>query len=63
MYPESNTATTRSAIDVTVPIMNVFEEKVGFYPYRSEQYGHVQFGWGGEWNIHKCLQWEVGVEA
>lgn len=47
LYPESNTATTRSAIDVTVPIMNVFEEKVGFYPYRSEQYGHVQFGWGG----------------
>ncbi|WP_445714648.1 M1 family aminopeptidase [Flavobacterium sp.] len=47
LYPESNTASTRTAIDVTVPIMNVFEEKVGFYPYRSEQYGHVQFGWGG----------------
>lgn len=47
LYPESNTATTRTAIDVTVPIMNVFEEKFGFYPFRSEQYGHVQFGWGG----------------
>ena len=47
LYPESNTATNRTAIDVTVPIMNVFEEKFGPYPYRNEQYGHVQFGWGG----------------
>ena len=47
LYPESNNASTRTAIDVTAPIMNVFESKFGFYPYRSEQYGHVQFGWGG----------------
>ena len=47
LYPESNTTTNRNAIDVTVPIMNVFEEKFGPYPYRNEQYGHVQFGWGG----------------
>jgi aminopeptidase N len=47
LYPESNTATNRNALDVTVPIMNVFEEKFGPYPYRNEQYGHVQFGWGG----------------
>jgi aminopeptidase N len=47
LYPESNTVTNRNAIDVTVPIMNVFEEKFGPYPYRNEQYGHVQFGWGG----------------
>jgi aminopeptidase N len=47
LYPESNTASTRTAIDVTTPIMNVFEEKFGPYPYRNEQYGHVQFGWGG----------------
>ncbi|MFD2908756.1 M1 family aminopeptidase [Flavobacterium ardleyense] len=47
LYPESNTANVRAAIDVTAPIMNVFEEKFGLYPYRNEQYGHVQFGWGG----------------
>ncbi len=47
LYPESNTTTTQNAIDLTVPIMNVYESKVGPYPYRSEQYGHVQFGWGG----------------
>ena len=47
LYPESDTASIRAAIDVTTPIMNVFEEKFGPYPYRNEQYGHVQFGWGG----------------
>lgn len=47
LYPESNTVSVQNSINQTVPIMNVFEEKFGFYPYRSEQYGHVQFGWGG----------------
>lgn len=47
LYPEGNTATVQTAINQTVPVMNVFEEKFGFYPYRNEQYGHVQFGWGG----------------
>jgi len=47
LYPESNTVSVQTAINQTVPIMNVFEEKFGLYPYRSEQYGHVQFGWGG----------------
>ena len=47
LYPESNTVTVQNAINQTVPIMNVFEEKFGPYPYRSEQYGHVQFSWGG----------------
>ena len=47
LYPESNTTTNRNSIDNTVPIMNVFEQKFGPYPYRNEQYGHVQFGWGG----------------
>lgn len=47
LYPESNTAAVKAAIDKTAPIMNVFEEKFGMYPYRNEQYGHVQFSWGG----------------
>jgi aminopeptidase N len=47
LYPESNTVSVQSAIDQTVPIMNIFEDKFGPYPYRNEQYGHVQFGWGG----------------
>ena len=47
LYPERNSAAVRAAIDKTTPIMNVFEEKFGLYPYRSEQYGHVEFSWGG----------------
>lgn len=47
LYPEGNTPAVRAAIDKTTPIMNVFEEKFGLYPYRNEQYGHVQFSWGG----------------
>lgn len=47
LYPESNTTSVQTAIDQTAPIMNVFEDKFGPYPYRNEQYGHVQFGWGG----------------
>ena len=47
LYPETNTLAVRNALDKTAQIMNVFEEKFGLYPYRNEQYGHVQFGWGG----------------
>lgn len=47
LYPENNNSTVQAQIDQTVPIMNVFEDKFGPYPYRNEQYGHVQFGWGG----------------
>lgn len=47
LYPENNNSSVQAQIDVTAPIMNVFEDKFGPYPYRNEQYGHVQFGWGG----------------
>jgi aminopeptidase N len=71
LYPESNTASNRSFIDLTVPIMNVFEQKFGSYPYRNEQYGHVQFGWNGGmehatmssmgvWNSRSLIAHELG---
>ena len=71
LYPESDTAINRNFIDLTVSIMNVFEEKFGLYPYRSEQYGHVQFGWGGgmehttmssmgAWNSRNLIAHELG---
>jgi aminopeptidase N len=47
LYPESNTTTVQNAIDQTIPIFNIFEEKFGPYPYRNEIYGHVQFSYGG----------------
>lgn len=71
LYPESNTATNRSFIDLTVPMINVLEQKFGFYPYRNEQYGHVQFGWNGGmehatmssmgvWNSSSLIAHELG---
>ena len=71
LYPESNTASNRSFIDLTVPMMNVFEQKFGSYPYRNEQYGHVQFGWNGGmehatmssmgvWNSRSLIAHELG---
>jgi aminopeptidase N len=71
LYPESNTATNRSFIDLTGPMINVLEQKFGFYPYRNEQYGHVQFGWNGGmehatmssmgvWNSSSLIAHELG---
>jgi hypothetical protein len=39
--------------------MNVFEEKFGLYPFRSEKYGHAQFGWGGGMEHTTISSWEV----
>jgi aminopeptidase N len=46
VYPE-DLATAQASTAVTVPIMNYFETTFGAYPYRSEKYGHAQFGWSG----------------
>ncbi len=46
LYPETY-QTVVNQLDVTLPIMDVFEELFGTYPYHTEKYGHAQFGWGG----------------
>ncbi len=46
MYPESATAQITS-LAVTPTIINFYESKFGNYGFRSEKYGHCQFGWGG----------------
>ena len=47
LYPETNNTSVQAQINQTTPIINFFESRFGDYPYRNEQYGHVQFGWGG----------------
>lgn len=47
LYPETNTATTQTALAVTPTIINLFESLLEPYPFRNEKYGHAQFGWGG----------------
>lgn len=48
VYPSTaNNSTSMSNINWTKEIMNIFENYFGPYPYRSEKYGHMEFGWGG----------------
>ena len=45
-YPESATRWA-STIPMTRDIMRFFEDRVGPYPFRNEQYAHTQVGFGG----------------
>ncbi len=45
-YPEDASFNQQQTQQI-VPVMNVFEQKFGLYPFRDEKYGQVQFGWGG----------------
>ncbi|OWR13848.1 M1 family aminopeptidase [Chryseobacterium sp. VAUSW3] len=48
LYPATTSnSTVMSNIEWTKTVMNTFEQYFGPYPYRSEKYGHMQFGWGG----------------
>lgn len=46
IYPGSLSQAMQNT-PITVQIMEFFESVFGPYPYRNEQYGHAQFGWGG----------------
>ena len=46
VYPENlNTAMTQTS--QVVPVMQLYNELFGLYPFAEEKYGHAQFGWGG----------------
>ncbi len=47
LYPETNTSTTQTQLEVTPTIINFYESILEPYPFRNEKYGHAQFGWGG----------------
>lgn len=46
IYPES-LASVQTQLDQTPLIMGLFETLFEPYPFRTEKYGHAQFGWGG----------------
>lgn len=46
VYPESLTS-AQASTEITVDIMEFFQDLIGDYPYSDEQYGHAQFAWGG----------------
>ena len=47
IYPESNTTSVQNQLNQTPLIMNLYEALFEPYPFRTEKYGHAQFGWGG----------------
>ncbi len=46
LYPETYDSAVNQ-LAVTLPIMDVFENLFGTYPFHTEKYGHAQFGWNG----------------
>ena len=54
IYPESLTNTTKTALDKTVFMLDLFSKKYGLYPFIKEKYGHAQFGWGGGMEHQTC---------
>ncbi|MFN0204039.1 MAG: M1 family aminopeptidase [Bacteroidia bacterium] len=46
VYPES-LVTAQASTPNVLPVLAFFENKFGAYPFRDEQYGQAQFGWGG----------------
>ena len=47
IYPENNTAAVQTQLAQTPLIMNLYENLFEPYPFKTEKYGHAQFGWGG----------------
>ena len=46
LYPE-DLEEARDELDVTIPLIELYTELFGTYPFESEKYGHAQFNWGG----------------
>ncbi len=46
-FPENLTPSRISQLDKTVPIMDLFIDLYGDYPFQNEKYGHAEFGWPG----------------
>jgi aminopeptidase N len=54
IYPESLTNATKTALDKTAFMLDLFTKKFGEYPFIKEKYGHAQFGWGGGMEHQTC---------
>jgi aminopeptidase N len=46
IYPES-VAAVKNQTPAVIPIMQLFNQLFGLYPFAGEKYGHAQFGFGG----------------
>ena len=54
VQPDNLTTNVKSSLDQTVPMLKLFTEKFGEYPFLKEKYGHAEFGWGGGMEHQTC---------
>ncbi len=58
VYPE-HLASAQAATTAIVPVMQLYNDLFGLYPFAKEKYGHAQFGWGGGME-HQTMSFMVG---
>ncbi|MBZ0181041.1 MAG: T9SS type A sorting domain-containing protein [Melioribacteraceae bacterium] len=46
-YPENLNSARISQLKKTIPMLDLFSDLFGLYPFSEEKYGHAEFGWGG----------------
>jgi len=46
-YPENLNDSRKANLDKTIPMLEIFTELYGPYPFIKEKYGHAEFSWGG----------------
>lgn len=46
-YPEKLNSDRKTQLNSTVPMLEVFSNLFGPYPFLNEKYGHAEFSWGG----------------
>ncbi len=46
-FPERHNAAREDELDRVIPMLEVFTEKFGTYPFFDEKYGHAEFTFGG----------------
>ena len=47
IYPEDFNSSLQQTLDKTTPMLEIFSERFGLYPFIDEKYGHAEFGGGG----------------
>lgn len=46
-FPSHHDSTRLNQLKVTVPLLEIFSDLFGEYPFIDEKYGHAEFGWSG----------------
>jgi len=61
VYPAHNRQTIIDRWNLTNPMMQIFNEAYGKYPFYKEKYGMAQFDWGGAMEHQTCSS--MGAES